>query len=133
VNDSANVAAVRALHVGAGLSRDRLWALLADDVEWYALGSPDVLPWAGTVRGHEGVRRWLAVLNEAMDYERFDLVEVVDAGDVVVEVVLGGGKAVATGKPFESEIVRIWTFRGGRAVKVRSYYDTQAYAAALAP
>jgi ketosteroid isomerase-like protein len=75
----------------------------------------------------------LAVLNEAMDYERFDLVEVVDAGDVVVEVVLGGGKAVATGKPFESEIVRIWTFRGGRAVKVRSYYDTQAYAAALAP
>jgi ketosteroid isomerase-like protein len=133
VNDSANVAAVRSLHVGAGLSRDRLWALLADDVEWYALGSPDVLPWAGTVRGHEGVRRWLAALNEAMDYERFDLVEVVDAGDVVVEVVLGGGKAVATGKPFESEIVRIWTFRGGRAVKVRSYYDTQAYAAALAP
>jgi ketosteroid isomerase-like protein len=62
-------------------------------------------------------------LNEAMDYERFDL----------VEVVLGGGNAVATGKPFESEIVRIWTFRGGRAVKVRSYYDTQAYAAALAP
>jgi ketosteroid isomerase-like protein len=133
VNDSANVAAVRALHVGAGLSRDRLWALLADDVEWYALGSPDVLPWAGTVRGHEGVRRWLAVLNEAMDYGRFDLVEVVDAGDVVVELVLGGGKAIATGKPFESKIVRIWTFRGGRAVKVRSYYDTQAYAAALAP
>jgi ketosteroid isomerase-like protein len=133
VNDSANVAAVRALHVGAGLSRDRLRALLADDVEWYALGSPDVLPWAGTVRGHEGVRRWLAVLNEAMDYERFDLVEVVDAGDVVVELVLGGGKAIASGKPFESEIVRIWTFRGGRAVKVRSYYDTQAYAAALAP
>jgi ketosteroid isomerase-like protein len=120
VNDSANFAAVRSLHVGAGLSRDRLWALLADDVEWYALGSLDVLPWAGTVRGHEVVRRWLAVLNEAMDYERF-------------EVVLGGGKAVATGKPFESEIVRIWTFRGGRAVKVRSYYDTQAYATALAP
>ena len=68
-----------------------------------------------------------------MDYERFDLVEVVDAGDVVVELVLGGGKAIATGKPFESEIVRIRTFRGGRAVKVRSYYDTQAYAAALAP
>jgi hypothetical protein len=67
-----------------------------------------------------GVRRWLAVLNGAMDYERFELV-------------LGGGKAIATGKPFESEIVRIWTFRGGRAVKVRSYYDTQAYAAALAP
>lgn len=133
MNDSANVAAVRALHVRAGLSRDRLWALLADDVEWFALGSPDVLPWAGTVRGHDGVRRWFAVLNEAMAYERFDLVEVVDGGDVVVEVVHGGGKAVATGKPFETEVVRIWTFRGGRAVKVRSYYDTQAYAAALAP
>lgn len=78
MNDSANVAAVRALHLAAGLSRDRLWALPADDVEWFALGSPDVLPWAGTVRGHDGVRRWFAVLNEAMAYERFDLVEVAD-------------------------------------------------------
>jgi hypothetical protein len=42
MNDSANVAADRAQRVGAGLSRDRLWALLADNVEWFALGSRDV-------------------------------------------------------------------------------------------
>ncbi len=42
MNDAANVAADRALRVGAGLSRDRLWALLADGVEWFALGSRDV-------------------------------------------------------------------------------------------
>jgi ketosteroid isomerase-like protein len=27
--------------------------------------------------------------------------------------------------------VRVWSFREGRAVRVRSYYDTYAYAAAL--
>jgi ketosteroid isomerase-like protein len=32
---------------------------------------------------------------------------------------------------FESEVVRIWTFDGGKAVRVRSYYDTGVYARAF--
>jgi ketosteroid isomerase-like protein len=38
----------------------------------------------------------------------------------------------ATGRPFASGVVRVWSFREGKAVRVRSYYDTYAYAAALA-
>jgi len=121
--------AIRAMHApdSGTLVRDVLFGLLADDVEWKVAGDADRLPWAGSVRGHEGVRRWLETLNEHIDYERFELVELYADGDTVIELVLASGRAAASGRAFASEIVRVWTFRDDRAVLVRSYYDTAAY------
>jgi len=107
--------------------RGVLFGLLADDVEWQVAGSPDLLPWAGVVSGPDGVRGWLETLNEHMEYDRFELVEIHGDGDTVVEIVIASGQAAASRRPFESEIVRVWTFRDGKAVLVRSYYDTAAY------
>jgi uncharacterized protein len=125
------IGAVRSLHEGALLSRDRLFELLDDGVEWWVAGDPAVFPWAGTFRGHDGVRQWSAALNAAMEYRRFELLEIFGTGDRVVEVIAAGGNARATGSPFASEVVRIWTFRGPSATVVRSFYDTHGYAAAL--
>ncbi len=129
------LADVKALHAREGglLARSSLFDLVADDVEWYVLGSPDELPWAGTFRGSEGVRRWLEVLDEHMEYERFEPLEFFADGDTVLEIVFAAGHARATGIAFESEVVRIWTFREGKAVRVRSYYDTRAYERAFNP
>lgn len=127
------IASVAGLHEGAALSRTRLFDLLDDSVEWYVAGPPNAFAWAGTFHGHDGVRRWADALNAVMDYTQFELVEVFGGGDHVVEVIAAGGTARATGRRFESEVVRIWTFRGRSAVRVRSYYDTNAYAEALAP
>jgi uncharacterized protein len=109
------------------LVRTSLFDLLSDDVEWEVAGSPEVLPWAGKFRGRGAVRRWLEILDEHMDYERFEPLEFFAEGDTVIELVLAGGRARASGRPFESEIVRVWTFRGDEAVRVRSFYDTAAY------
>ena len=130
---SEPLAAVEALHAREGglLARSSLYDLVADDVEWYVLGSPDVLPWAGTFRGKDGVRRWMALLDERLEYERFELIELFSDGDTVIEIVLAGGRARDTGRSFESEVVRVWTFREGKAVRVRSFYDTGAYERAL--
>jgi uncharacterized protein len=130
---TSHVDAIRSMHAGQGgtLVRDVLFGLLADDVEWRVAGSPDVLPWAGVVRGPDGVRGWLETLNKNMEYERFELAEIHGDGDTVVEIVLASGRATASGRPFESEIVRVWTFRDGKAVLVRSYYDTAAYERSL--
>ncbi len=127
------IASVAGLHEGAGLSRTRLFDLLDDGVEWYVAGPADAFAWAGTFHGDDGVRRWADALNDAMDYTQFELLEVFGAGNHVVEVIAAGGTARATGRAFGSEVVRIWTFRGQLAVRVRSYYDTNAYAEALAP
>jgi ketosteroid isomerase-like protein len=127
----ANADAVRALHSGeAGrLRHDALYDLLADDVEWHALGP---FAWSGSHRGHDAVRRWFEVLNASMDYERFELRELYEDGDTVVEIVEASGTAVSTGRPFASEVARVWTFGDdGKATRVRSYYDTYAYADAL--
>jgi uncharacterized protein len=126
--------AVRRLHDPAEsgrLQQDPLFALLDEHVEWEALGPTDLFPWAGTHRGPEGVRRWFEVLNAAMTYDRFELLELYADGETVVEVVAASGTARATGVPFASEVVRVWTFRDDKAVRVRSYYDTHAYAVAL--
>jgi uncharacterized protein YceH (UPF0502 family)/ketosteroid isomerase-like protein len=130
-----NLGAVRSLHGGDTglLERATLFDLVSPEVDWVVAGQPDVLPWAGTWRGPDGVRRWLETLDEHMEYERFEPVELHAAGDTVVEVVSAGGRARASGRPFESEVVRMWTFRAGKAVRVRSYYDTAAYARALRP
>jgi uncharacterized protein len=127
------LAAVKALHAReAGLlARSSLFDLVAEDVEWYVLGSPDELPWAGTFRGSDGVRRWMEVLDEHMEYERFEPLEFLADGDTVIEIVFAAGRARATGRSFQSEVVRIWTFRDGKAVRVRSFYDTDAYSRAL--
>jgi ketosteroid isomerase-like protein len=126
--------AVRQLHEpdeSGRLRRDLLFQLLDEQVDWHALGPTDLFPWAGTHHGHDGVRRWFDVLNAELDYERFELVELYSDEEAVVEVIAAAGKARATGAPFASEVVRVWNFRDGKAVRVRSYYDTQAYAAAV--
>jgi uncharacterized protein len=130
---SDRLAAVKALHAREGglLARSSLFDLVADDVEWHVLGSPEELPWAGTFRGGDGVRRWMEVLDEHMEYERFEPVEFFADGDTVIEIVFAAGRARSTGKPFESEVVRIWSFQEGKVVRVRSYYDTGAYERAL--
>ena len=129
----ANGDAVRGLHAGerGQLRRDVLFDLLADAVEWQAAGPPELFRWGGTHHGHDGVRRWFALLNDAMAYSKFELRELYEDGNTVIEVIAAAGDARATGQPFASEVVRIWSFRDAKAIRVRSYYDTYAYARAL--
>ena len=113
------------------LERTSLFDLLAPEVEWLVAGSPEVLPWAGVFRGPDGVTQWMQTLDEHLEYDRFEAVEFFADGDTVIEIVLAGGRAHATGSAFESEVVRIWTFRGNEAIRVRSFYDTGAYERAV--
>ncbi len=104
---------------------------LADDVEWWVAGPPNILPWAGTFRGRDAVERWFTELNELMDYRSFEATEFFADGDTVVVVHQASGVAKPTGAAFETEIVRIWTVRDGEVSRVGSYYDRHAYVAAL--
>jgi uncharacterized protein len=124
------VQALHARHEGL-LERASLFDLLARDVEWFVLGSTELLPWAGVFRGRDGVAEWMQRLDAHMEYERFEPIEFFADGDTVIEVVAAGGRVRATGRSFESEVVRIWTFRGAKVVRVRSFYDTGAYERAL--
>ena len=125
--------AIKALHGPAAgrLIGQSLFELLADDVEWFVLGSPDILPWAGVYRGVAAVRTWFDRLGEHLQYQQFEPIEFIAQPDTVVEVIHASGSANATGRQFRSDVVRIWTFDGDKAIRVRSYYDTANYLAAF--
>jgi ketosteroid isomerase-like protein len=126
------IALVAGLHDGARLPRTGLFDLLADDVEWWVAGPADAFPWAGTFHGRDGVRQWADALNAAMDYTRFELLEILGVGDHVVEVIGAGGTARATDRPFESEVGSGRSAAGPRCVSGASATRTRTPRRSLA-
>ena len=132
MEERENLRLIEQLHVGESYSKNLLKSnLLTDDTEWWAAGPQDRLPWAGGHRGLQKIAQWFQVLNAAMEYDQFEPFETVAQGDTVVVVYPAKGRARSTGRAFKSDIVRIYNFHGGKLVRVRSYYDTAAYVAAL--
>lgn len=124
---------LRAVHRAANYVDALLAAdLLAPDVEWWAAGDSTRLPWAGTRRGADGIRDFSRVLGRHMRYTAFAMREYVVGADQVAVTIDAGGTARATGRPFASAVVRLYDVRDGRIVRVRSFYDTDAYARAMA-
>jgi ketosteroid isomerase-like protein len=74
-----------------------------------------------TYRGPEGVRRWFDAWEGTMDEVRFDVDELVDAGDRVVAVTRMVARSRTTGLEFEQGVAMVWTLRDGRAVRLDPY------------
>lgn len=130
--EQQHLATICYIHEGKSIiTRARESGALAPDVEWWVPGPPDVLPFAGTWRGLEGIAEFQRRLGETMRYDRAELQQYLVSGDDVGAIFIGEGVAKATGRPFKSEILRLYTFRNGRVVRVRNYYDTAAYVAAV--
>jgi ketosteroid isomerase-like protein len=70
-------------------------------------------------RGHEGVLRFFAMFLEAWDEYHAEPVEFIDAGDDVVVVVHQRARGKGSGVMIESDMFQVWTFRGGKAVRMR--------------
>ncbi len=103
----------------------------AEDVEWHAAGPPDILPWAGTHRGRDGWMRWRELLGQTVEYKQFDTLKFVAQGDTIVQFIHAKGVAKGTGRSYDSDIARVWTFREGKVVRVQNFLDTYAYARAI--
>ena len=70
------------------------------------------------------------MLNKMIGVTARHLTQEVDR-DTAVEIIHAGGRVRANGRRYEGEIVRVWTFRGRKLARVRSFYDTAAYVAAM--
>ena len=74
-----------------------------------------------TYRGPEGVRRWFDAWEGTMDEVRFDVDELVDAGDRVIAVSRMVARSHTTGIEVEQAVALVWTLRDGRAVRLDPY------------
>lgn len=117
---------------GLGLVRRfRESGLLADSAEWWVAGPREILPFAGSWRGIDGIVEFEKQLGATMRYDKVEIRQYFVSGNEVIAVFLGEGAARATGKPFRGEIVRVYSFSADKVVRVRNYYDTWAYVRAV--
>jgi ketosteroid isomerase-like protein len=90
----------------------------APEIEWTA--TPAAIE-RDTYHGHDGLRRLFANFDDEFDDLRFDVEELIDAGDQVIVTIRIGGRGRASGAPVD----RTWSFvcsvRDGMIYRVRAY------------
>jgi ketosteroid isomerase-like protein len=104
--------------------------LLTEDVEFVVPGPPG-LGAAGTWRGYRGVEECLGRLRAGQRNEGVEFCEFIADGDHVVVRLRVKGRVLSTGKPFESDIVHLFTLRDGKIARLLDFFDTAALAAAF--
>lgn len=116
----------------AALDRDDVAAfvaLCAPDIEW-VYPAVDGLLYGGTWRGHEGVVAFLEAHDAAEEILDFRIEELVAQGDRVVALGFFRGRALATGREWQTRFVHSITLRDGLWARVEDYFDTAAAMAA---
>jgi len=111
-----------------GGDKQRLLALVAEDIEWIIPGED--WPLAGTHRGHAGLADLLQKASKNMETSFPKPPEFVAQGDRVLVVGFARGKVKATNRTFEDHFVFAITVRNGKLTNIREYVDTQALARA---
>src|SRR6202142_1497654 len=113
--------------IGGG-DKQRLLALVAEDIEWIIPGKD--WPLAGTHRGHAGLADVLQKASEEVETTFPEPPEYVAQGDRVLVVGFATGRIIATNRTWEDHWVFAITVQNGKVTKIREYIDTQALARA---
>jgi ketosteroid isomerase-like protein len=90
--------------------------LLAEDAEWV---NPHDAIEPGTRRGADCFNGAISTVFNTWDDVRFDTERVIDNGDEIVALGRIHGRVDAAGMEIASPHGQIWTFRDGRAVRMR--------------
>jgi len=109
----------------------RAMALLADDVRWTYHGPTDVIPWAGTFTGPEGVGAFFGKFGAVADPIEMTTHSIVEAGGLVYARGIERSKVKATGKEYGVEWVHVIAAADGRITTFDEYLDSATVAAAL--
>lgn len=130
--ENKNMDIVRQFHSRKGYITNFIKSgMMSEDVEWFVPGPKEILPFAGTWKGADGITEFNRLLSATMRYDKTEIKEYIVDGDQVAAIFWGEGIAKATGKPFKSEILRLYTFKEGKIIRVRNFYDTSSYVAAV--
>jgi ketosteroid isomerase-like protein len=106
-------------------NRGDVEAVLAEcdpEVEWHpylaALGREPI-------RGHAGVRDYMASLSDHWEYFRHDPAEFIDLGEKVVAFLDTCARGKSSGIDVEVPVGHVLTFRNGKVLRYVSYLDRE--------
>lgn len=130
--EKKNLTIIKEFHTGTTPVKKFIASgMMSDSIEWWVPGPKNILPFAGMWKGAEGLNEFSSQLSKTMRYDKVEIREYIIDGDEIAAIFWGEGIALSTGKPFQSEILRLYTFKDGKIIKVRNFYDTNSYVAAL--
>ena len=109
--------------LGGGEVKAPTSELVDEEIEWR--GPPEFPDLAEPHYGHEGVRRYMEKLSEAIEDYRMTPEEFIDAGgDQVLVFSREGGRGRGSGAEVQTHpTAHLWTLRDGKAVRMQSYWE----------
>jgi ketosteroid isomerase-like protein len=102
---------------------DAVVELMGPDFEW---NPPEESLTAGTYRGPEAVRTEITGWTESFEDFRWEIEEIVDAGDQILVVGHMSGRGKTSGVEVGLTEYHVWTVHDERLVRMRMYHDREA-------
>jgi uncharacterized protein len=99
---------------------DAALELMHPDIEAH---DPPEVPDAAIHRGREAVRRDWAQTTEFIEDFSVEVEKYFDAGEELVVYLHYRGRGRGSGVEVEAQMAHIWTFREGKAIRLRQYLD----------
>jgi uncharacterized protein len=104
----------------AGGDLDTVFALVSPEIEW-DFSHADTWLEEKTYRGYSGIAEFFSKWVGEWDDYRFEVEEVIDAGDRAVAIVRDEGRAKTSGVRLVRRHAEVWTFRDGRVVRIQPF------------
>ena len=93
---------------------------MSPEVEWI---TPEEDPEPGHYRGYEEVERFWAQWRAAVGQLRFEIEELIEAGDNVVVMARRQGRGEQSGLEVSDRVAQVFTFEGDVCMRVEEFYD----------
>jgi ketosteroid isomerase-like protein len=122
---TSNVSVIRAFNEAEDVHA--MLDLLDTEVEWRV---PESLPWGGIFRGHDGFRRFCALVSDQLAETHREKQQYLDAGDQVIVLLQSIGRPKG-GTEYQEPEVDICDVRKGKIVNVEMYVDSAMVLRAL--
>jgi ketosteroid isomerase-like protein len=103
---------------------------VSDDVQFDHSDAAEI-PYGGTYRGKDEVRRFFGNVDGAVELKSFEPKTYLSSGDEVMTTGVWSAVARSTGKPFTSQWAMRFLVKGGKVTYSHVYEDTAVTAAAL--
>ena len=104
---------------------------LTEDVRWFSIGPPQLIPTAGTRYGRKQVDEYFSTFDMIEEVESFTPQEFIADEDKVVAIGEMRSLIKPTNTPIKTPWVHIFTFRKGKISDFRSFCDTATVVTAL--
>jgi hypothetical protein len=99
--------------------------MLSPDIEWGEPANP-FNPAAGTRYGHSGFLEWLNIGRQAEEILVLEPQKFLSDDDSVAVVGFTKCLAKPTSKSYETDFVHLFTFKDGKIIRFKEFFDTYA-------